>query len=84
MSRVREITLIFFVTYLPPLKPRLLQPKLNFGRVFLKICLLKCVGSPKVYLFIDLLLIHVYISNVNTCVYFECISVKERLCIFTW
>ena len=41
MSNVRDITLIFFVTYLSPQKPKACAAKLNFGWVFSKVCPLK-------------------------------------------
>ena len=61
MSSVREITLIFFVTYLSPLKPKAYAAKSEFSTFFFfKNLSFKIgmswpagVGSPAVYLFID-------------------------------
>ena len=59
MSRVRETTLTFFVTYLSPRSRKLVQPKLIFGRFFknpsFKIMMSRPEGveSPEVYLFVD-------------------------------
>ena len=58
MPCIRETTLTFFVRYL---KPKLVQPKLNFGRIFHNSVLLNSgvmavgIGSSEVDLFIDLL-----------------------------
>ena len=60
MSRVREVTLIFFVTYLSLLKPKAYAAKILDG--FFKNLSFKIgmswpagIGSPEVYLCTDLL-----------------------------
>ena len=58
MSRVREATLTSFVTYLTPLKPKAYAAKIDFFKnLSFKIAMSwpAGVGSPEVYLFIDLL-----------------------------
>ena len=45
MSRVRVITLIFFVTYLPPLKPKACAAKIEFWMGFSQSVLLKKIQT---------------------------------------
>ena len=65
MSGVRELSLIFFVTFLSLLKPKACAAKIEFWTGFffffknlsfkVGMSWLAGIGSPEVYLFIDLL-----------------------------